>query len=302
MHMTHRFGVTALILALGGCESPVAPPSQPEPPHPPPVVALPSRPLRFGRPPHLRDTRAEYGPLAAHLSAAIQHPVEVVVPGNYDEVVTELGAGELDLALLTPFIYVKAKEKVPDLRLLATLLGEGAPKYLGYIVTRAGSPVTRLEDLAGKRFAFVDTGSASGYLFPRALLHEHGIEPERDFAAVAYAGSHPTVVEWVMQGKVDAGAISSTTFAHMKGEAIANRLTIVGKTDWIPFDAFVAHPSLPAPVADQIRETLLGLSVRTAEGRQVLTGITTNSGFVAVDDAHYDSVRAAAKRLASGKP
>jgi phosphate/phosphite/phosphonate ABC transporter binding protein len=262
------------------------------------ALPLPARPLRLGRPPHLRDTGTEYGPLAAHLGAALGHPVEIRVPGSYDAVAAELAAGELDLALLTPFVYVKAKAQLPGLRLLAALLGEGAPKYLGYVVVRADSPVEQLVGLRGKRFGFVDQGSASGYLFPRALLLDHGLVPERDFAAVEYGGSHARVVEWVLAGTVDAGAVSSTTFVHMKGEAIGNKLSIIGKTDWIPFDAFVAHPSVPEPVVTRLRQTLLTLNVRTPEGRHVLTGITTTSGFVAVDDAHYDSVRAVARRLA----
>ena len=36
---------------------------------------------------------------------------------------------------------------------------------------------------------------------------------------------------------------------------------------------------MPAAVADQLEMTLLSLSIRTEEGRRVLTGIITNSGF-----------------------
>lgn len=297
--------VGSLLLAIGACRDPdrrspaamtgteVLPPVRPA------TLDLPDRPLVLGRPPHLsRLTEREYQPLAAHLAKAIGHPIEMRVPGSYGEVTDLLVAGEMDLALLTPLIYVQARERLPSLRLLATLLGEGAPRYRGYIVTELGTGIRSLEDLRGKRFAFVDSGSTSGYLFPVVLLREAGIDPARDFASTEFAGSHALVVKRILSGRVDAGAISSTTLAHLRAEGVPADLNIVAKTDWIPFDAFVAHPDLPEAVAQTIQHTLIGLSTRTAEGRSVLTGITTTNGFVFGDDRMYDTVRKVAKTLA----
>lgn len=296
-----KMALASMVMAVAGCtkgtESP--PLSEADTPTPAAVLAseLPARPLRLGRPPHLVDTRAEYTPLAEHLGKKIGHRITVVVPASYDEVVDHLVEGKLDLALLTPFTYVKAKEKMPDLWLLATMMAEGFPRYRGYVVVSADSALNSLSDLRGKSFAFVDRASTSGFLFPTDLLLEAGIDPHRDFREIRWGGSHPTVAEWVIHGRVDAGAISSTTFMHLRNEAIANRLSIIAKTDWIPFDAFVAHPSVPTSVVSQLRQTLLELSLRTPENRQVLTGKTITNGFVAVDDAAYDPVRRVAERV-----
>jgi len=262
-------------------------------------ATLPSRPLRMGHPPNLsvKTSTAEYSRLADYLGQSLGHDVYIVVPDSYDEVVQLLVDGKLDFALLTPFLYVRAKTRMPTLKLVASLLGEGAPQYRGYIVTAATSPYHSVSDLRGKRFAFVDRASASGYLFPTALLHENNLNPEQDFREVVYAGSHPQVVEWVLSGRVDAGAISSTTFMHMRGEAISSRLFILAKTDWIPFDAFVAHPAMPASAVQRVRTALLSIDARTAEGREILTGVTTNNGFVEANETAYDPVRKVAARL-----
>ncbi|MEE8409549.1 MAG: phosphate/phosphite/phosphonate ABC transporter substrate-binding protein [Myxococcota bacterium] len=276
-------------------------PTEPAKPEPVVSVELPVRPLRFGRPPHLTaaTARQEYTPLADFLGRAIDHEIVVVVPGSYDQVVDMLVRGELDMALLTPFTYVKAKRRLPSLVLIASMVAEGAVKYRGYIVTKANGEIHSVDALKGKRFAFVDKGSASGYLFPHVALLEAGIDPRRDFAEVRFAGGHPKVVQWVLDGTVDAGAISSTTFRHLRGEALFSRLEIIAKTAWIPFDAVVLHPSVPEPVARKLQTTLMGLNSQSPEGRAVLTGITTTNGFIAGNDATYDPVRRVAAQLES---
>ena len=288
-----------------GCDDPAPTPSDAPPEAAGPAVAaapeaatLPDRPLLLGRPPHLSTvTRAEYEPLAAHLAEAIGHRIEVRVPGSYTEVVDLLVAGKLDMALLTPLTYVEAHRRVPNLRLLVSLLGEGSPKYRGYIVTKLGGKVHSVADLKGKRFAFVDRGSASGYLFPAAHLLDAGIDPEKDFAKVVFVGDHPTVVHDVVAGKVDGGAISSTTFNHLRSESLGSKLEIIAKTDWIPLDAFVAQGSLPESVATKLQAALIALNMRTPEGRAVLRGVTTTNGFVPGDDSLYDPVRRVAERV-----
>ncbi|MBI5509679.1 MAG: phosphate/phosphite/phosphonate ABC transporter substrate-binding protein [Deltaproteobacteria bacterium] len=300
MTATRRLAI--LLLTASSCQRDalrIAPPDDDTAAPDDTAVVLPARPLYFGHPPNLsvKDSLSEHKAFAAYLGQAIGHEVALVVPEHYDDVAARLVAGKLDFALLTPFLYVRAKKRLPKLQLLASLLGEGATQYRGYVVTAATSPMQRVADLKGKRFAFVDQASASGYLFPLALLNEAGLDPKRDFKEVLFAGSHKTVVDWVLSGRVDAGAISSTSFMHFRGDAISSRLFVLAKTDWIPFDAFVAHPSVAAGVANRVRRALLSLDSRTAEGREILTGITTNNGFVDGNDQTYEPVRQVAEKL-----
>ena len=61
-----------------------------------------------------------------------------------------LEQGESDFMLLDPFSYVAARKKVPG---IIPIVRENAD-HRGTIVTRAGTGVTRLQDLRGKTFAF----------------------------------------------------------------------------------------------------------------------------------------------------
>lgn len=298
------------LLAAAWCVALAVACTRPAPPAAPPVEAtdddnlelvtpLPKRAFRFGRAPTLSPeiTRKNFQPVVEYIAKAVGHPLTLEIPSSYDATIEKVLAGKLDFAFLSPFAYVNAKKRMPELRLLASMLGEGSATYRGYIVTSIDSPVTEVAALKGKRFAFVDRHSTSGYLLAVDMLRQAGLDPERDFKKSVFGGSHPAVVELILSGKADAGAIASTTFNHMKTEGIAQKLVILAKSEWMPFDAVVAHPSVPVDFADRVKRAFLELSVRTAEGRAVLLNTTSINGFVDGDDATYDPVRAVSQRL-----
>ena len=257
------------------------------------ATGTPSRALRLGRVPHISQetTRAENAPLAAYLAKHLGQPVDLAVPSDYDAVISELASGAIDIAILPPLSYITAKKRIPDLAVVAQIVAEGGAQYLSYVVTAADSSAQSLTDLKGGRFAFVDKRSTTGYLMAVDLLRRHGIDPDHDFKNIVFAGSHPEVVELVLAHKVEGGAIASTTFGQMRESRLNERLRILAKSEPVPFDAVVVQPHVPVETVVKLRETLLGLSTRTEEGRAVLTGITSNNGFVPVTDAAYDGVR-----------
>jgi phosphonate transport system substrate-binding protein len=258
------------------------------------AAAVTERPLKLSRIPHISQetTRAENEPLAAYLSTRVGRKIALDVPKDYDAVIDGLVRGDVDIAILAPFAYVVAKRRMPELTLLAQLVAEGSGQYMSYIVTAADSPAKTLGDLRGKRFAFVDKRSTTGYLLPMDLLLSAGIRPARDFSHVVFAGSHPDVVNLVLKHKVDGGAIASTTFGQMRDARLTDRLRIIGKSDPVPLDVVVTRPGLDAAITTLLRTTLLDLSTRTEEGRAVLTSIQTlSNGFVSVNDSAYDGVR-----------
>lgn len=266
---------------------------------PAPSYSFPNRPLRLGRIPHISQetTREENAPLAKYLTEQLGRPIEVAVPKDYETTIAQLERGEIDVAILAPLSYVVAKKRMPNLVLIAQLVADGGVQFLSYIVTAADGPLTSLAELKGKRFAFVDKRSTTGYLLPLDLLMNAGIDPAQDFKKVEFGGSHPGVVDLVLAHKADAGAIASTTFGQMRDANLKERLRIVAKSDPVPFDAVVARHELPPEFIEKLRATLLALSSRTEEGRSVLAVVTTNNGFVTVDDTAYDGVRRVADKL-----
>src|SRR3989442_6301532 len=138
--------------------------------------------LKFGFTPVLSEPemRAEFEPLMTYLADAIGQKVTLYLAKDYGDLRTQMENGSVDIGSFSPFAYVDAA-KGGKIRIIAQSIIEGSATYRGIIVTRKDSGLKSIADLKGKRFAFVDPKSASGYVYPRALLIEAGINPDNYF-------------------------------------------------------------------------------------------------------------------------
>ena len=144
-------------------------------------------------------------PVVEILRKQLDMEVQPFVATDYTGVVEALRANKLDVAFLTPASYVLAKNET-NVKVVLKSERKGIPSYYAAIITRADSGIRTLEDLRGKTFAFGDSLSTPGHVFPRKMFKEHGIDPVRDFKQVLYSGGHDATVLAVLNAKVDAGA------------------------------------------------------------------------------------------------
>jgi phosphonate transport system substrate-binding protein len=239
----------------------------------------------------------EFDSLVRYLGEAVGLPARLRVAESYADISKLIGSFDVHVAQLGPLAYVEAKREHPELVLLAKQIALGSSTYSAYVVTRSNGGVADIDDLRGRRFAFVDRRSASGYLYPLAFFRKRGIEPETFFASTLFAGNHERVVEMVLAGEVDAGATYSGAVAMARGRLSGGGLKIVEKAGRIPYYAYCASGRLDADLAVRIRDALLAVSTRTPEGRRVLGGVTSINGFAPASDAQYDDVRRVAQWL-----
>lgn len=291
-----------LITALWflGCvsESEQRPVSQPEvePSQAPKAEFLNPDKIIFASTPYLGEglLKDEFQPLADYLGEKLGRPCELRIVASYEEMIELIGTEEVHLGVLSPLSYVRAKKFEPSLHLLASQVANGATTYSAYIISRNDVGIDNLMGLEGKRFGFVDKLSTSGYLYPLAQMKSLGILPETFFSEVLYAGDHEKLIEWVLAGKVDAGATSSSAFNIMKEKSPGKaKLSIIGKSGRIPYDAVVANARLAPELVSIAREAILGLNTQDELGRRVLRGPTNINGFVPAEDNLYTDVRRA---------
>jgi len=233
-----------------------------------------------------------YSTVASFLAARIGMPVDLVPIENYDDLIARLEKGDLEVAKLPPLAYVKARELMPCLRYLRTMVVDGAVYYSGYIIVRRDSPLTSLADLAGRSIAFVERSSASGYLFPVARLLAAGLKPGADFAGSRFLGTHEAVIRAVLDGEVEAGATfqGALKSARMK-EIDIGSLRVLGVTGRIPLDAMVARQELAPALVRRITAALDELNNSTPDGRKALGRLHYVNGWVPGDDSFYQPVR-----------
>ena len=266
------------------------------------VVGLASRPapaqeLKFGFTPVLSEPemRAEFEPLMVYLSGAIGQKVTLYIAKDYGDLRTQMESGSVDIGSFSPFAYVDAA-KAGKIRIIAQSIIEGSATYRGIIIARKESGLKSIADLKGKRFAFVDPKSASGYVYPRAMLIEKGINPESYFKETIFAGSHDKVIAAVLEGRADAGAIydGALGVAKRSGVAIENLETLVS-SDPIPHDAIAVRIGLDEGLAKRIQLALIDLDKSEAGLRVIANSKKKLTGHVIAEDNVFDVVRRTAK-------
>jgi phosphate/phosphite/phosphonate ABC transporter binding protein len=205
-------------------------------------------------------------------------------------------SGAVDIGSFSPFAYVDAV-RGGKIRIITQSIIDGSGLYRGVIVARKDSGLKALADLKGKRFAFVDPKSASGYVYPRAMLIEKGLVPDSDFKETIFTGGHDKVIAAVLEGRADAGAIyeGALDIAKAEGKPTENLVTLAS-TDPIPHDAITVRIGLDVGLAKKIQTALVDLD-KSAAGRRVIANSKPKklTGYVIAEDSLFDVVRRSAK-------
>lgn len=222
--------------------------------------------------------------LGRMLEVATGYKIRTEVPTSYVSTIEALCAGRVDIAFLAPFAYVLANQKCgADVRLVS--IRANLPFYKSQIVYKADLNVKSLNDLRGKRFAFVTPASASGYLFPAALLKKSGIDPDRFFSQVLFAGGHDRVILAVYTGSVDAGAtFGDEVFSDARTTVIRqypdvkDKVKVLMYTDPIPNDTVSFRRDLPDEIKDRTTKALFRIA-ETAPGKEAFDRLYQIQGF-----------------------
>ena len=218
------------------------------------------------------------------------------VAPSYAAVIEAMGAGKVDIGWLATFSYVLAKDKY-DVELLLVVQRFGSPFYRGQIMVRADSGINSLDNLQGKRFAFVDPASTSGHLYPKTLLLSKGLDPKTFFSKTIFAGSHNAVVLSIYKGEVDGGAAYDGSRAAVAKSYpdVFEKIKVLAYTKEIPNDTVSVRKELPEGLKVKLRNGLKKIS-DSPKGSKVLKRLYGISGLMDLDGL-FDPVREAGRLL-----
>lgn len=251
--------------------------------------------IRFGITRHKDpvEIKKEMAPLLRYLETRLERPFELIIVENYEDLSDKLLDGEVSLAALSAYSYIRAKRRLDSLRLLATPSTSAGPTYGGYILSRADSGITRLQDLKGKVFCYVSQNSTSGYLYPRALFRQAGIDPDRDFAATRFTSDHAASMQTLADGACDGAAVYDAAWLEASERGLdPAAFTVVGTTERVPWDGYCVTHTIPENVADALQRALVALEPGSKLSHKVFQdGTTPFKGFIAGNDSLYDPVR-----------
>jgi phosphonate transport system substrate-binding protein len=237
-------------------------------------------------------TPAERAPLQAYLTKAMGRPVNLVAPDLYSETVAGLADGSYDFACLGALMYVRSRAKygvIPLVQRTSDL------QFHSVFITRTGSSIHSLHDLAGKRFAFGDINSASAHLIPYRELKEAGINPGTDLK-LRYSGSHVATAALVQSGVVDAGALDETVFNSLisSGKLDSDKVRVFHISKPFVDYVYVARKDVPEAEQQKFARALLAMKEGTDDPA---LKILRAKQFVVASDQKYATVRQIAKEL-----
>lgn len=238
----------------------------------------------------------------AYLEKNTPYKFQVSVPQSYVAVVEAFGTKRADVAAMNTFGYILAHEKYGTEAKL-TVLRHGIATYQSQFLARTDSKIQTLEDFKGKKLAFVDPVSASGYLLPLKMLKDKGIE----FKESTFAGKHDNVVSMIYQGQVDGGATfyspthdgeiqDARRLVKTQYPDVEKKVKIVGLSDGIPNDPIIFRKDMPEEMKTKIVDAFIQF-VETPEGKIAFEKIYSVNALKRATDADYDSVRAILKTL-----
>ena len=227
-------------------------------------------------------------PLHKMLGDEIGKPVEGFIATNYIGVVEALGTGTIDFALIPPFAYILANKKNGTEALLTSIGKHDEPGYYSVLIVRTDSGIEKVEDLKGKKVAFVDPSSTSGYIFPAVILKDHGIDIEKDITS-QFAGGHDKALQLLVNGDVDAiGTYEDaiTKFAKEFPE-VTEKVKVLQKSDLIPGITLVVSSKVDDATKQKIKDAFLKVT-STQEGQDLTVKLFGIKGF---EEANIDNYK-----------
>ncbi len=242
-----------------------------------------------------------------YLEKNTPYKFEVTIPQSFIAVVEAFGTKRADVAAINTFGYVLAHEKYgAEARL--TVIRNGSSTYQSQFIAKADSKIKKIEDLNGKKIAFVEPSSTSGYLLPLKTLKEKNVQAKE----TVFAGKHDNVVSMVYQGQVDAGA---TFYSPPEKDAsgvekmedarrlvltqypdVEKKVVIISLSEPIMNDPIVFRKEMPEEMKVKIVDAMVGF-LTTDEGKEAFKAIYGVTAIKKSSDAEYEPVRAMLKAL-----
>lgn len=220
----------------------------------------------------------EHAALIKHLNSSADLKVEVKIYPGYDALYEAFKTRKVDFAAIGPVKYVQARFETGAVPLAA----EGQ-RLQSVVFVPAGSPIKSVKELRGKRFAFGYEDSTSTYMMPLLVLSKNHVK-QNDLGKALFVGSQQDkVVEAVLQGRADAGAVASPVFEALVKKGQVRALEV---SEFFPGAPVIAQKSLDGRTASQFKNLLVSFKPRADERWQRF-----GQGTHAVTDEDYNKIR-----------
>lgn len=235
-------------------------------------------------------------PLDAHLEQVLDQPVDFLISESYQDNVAMLADGRANAAYTSAAAYLEMEEL--DLKVMPIVAPidqfSSRPWHRACVIVQANSKIQTLDDLKGKRVAFVNSPSTSGYLMLQAALQGLDIDPQRDFSEVMFGNTHAETETLLAAGRVDAIATNSPDYIRRQqlGKLTPDNSRIIWQSSPVPNSPLVVKDDLPPQMIEKLKEAFLTVP----PGLEDIIGAQA-AGYTLMKASDYEPIRTIRKQL-----
>ena len=234
-------------------------------------------------------------PISDYLSERLGVKVEAFTASNYIGVVEGLGSGSVDFGIIPPFSSLLAQKQSSAKPILTSKGKTGKPGYTAELYVRKDSGIKSLQDVKGKKVAFVDPSSSSGYIYPGAMLVEAGLNLDKDIS-YQFSGGHDKSLQLLLNKDVDVIA----TFDGVEDRYVKDfpqaktDIQKLATSDMIPGIMVTTSSKMDKELQDKLEKALRDVE-NDPKMKELFTKMFSITGFTDVDQNAYKKVEATAK-------
>lgn len=242
--------------------------------------------------------------LAENLQKELAVPVNVYISKDYVSLIEAMKSKKVDFAFFNSLTFVYAEKMAGAKVLLKQQWQE--PFYFSVLMVSKKSGIKSVKDLKGKRIAFVDEKSSSGFLYPQVFLKKSNFDL-KSFKEIKYTGSHSASVALFDKGEVDAIAIFSDDKEGKKSALVKysqtknplSQVKILWASEPIPNEPFTVRQDFYDSYPKFTHSLMFALidTVDKLKGNKEIQSLIGAEGLVMATSRQYDPVREMVKEL-----
>jgi phosphonate transport system substrate-binding protein len=203
----------------------------------------------------------KYDPFRQYLAEALKATVELEPVFNEIRAVEQIQSQAWAIAFAPAGLAAIA---IADAQYTPLFPLQGTPNLRSVLVVKDSSPAQTLADLANTAIALGEPGSAAGYYLP--LYDLYGLTLQ----SVRFAPTPRTVLEWLQNDEVTAGALSEEDFQRYRREFGGTTFRILHQSRVIPSGAVLLSPAI-----ERNQQRLLEEAMKAAP-----SNITSDAGYI----------------------
>ena len=222
-------------------------------------------------------------PIADYLSQKMGVKVEAFTASNYIGVVEGIGSGSVDFGIIPPFSAVLAQKQSNAQPLLTSKGKTGKSGYTAELYVRKDSGIKSLEDVKGKKVAFVDPSSSSGINLDKDISYQ-------------FSGGHDKSLQLLLNKDVDVIATFDGVEERYAKDfpAALTDIEKLASSDTIPGIMVTASSKMDKDLQEKLKQALLDMD-KDPKMKELFTKMFSITGFEEVDQTAYNKVEETAK-------